>query len=386
MKENNIFPEEILHNTVEYHIAKHSKKSNLIFWLIFLAIIAVFTALPFIYVDVYTTSRGKITSEEKPVNLYAQTSGKITYFNLIENQYVSKGDTLLVIDQKILEEKGNLLTIQKENIQDFITDLEFLLKGQYSKLKTSKYQKEKTKYLQQIQNINTDIEDATEKFNTAKHLYAKDVIPKIEFNQARLALDKAKDNRVITIRTTQLSWQNELTDYQQSLDNLDSNEKQLTEEKDMYVLRAPLDGELINVQGLNLGSFVNGGTTLASISPAKNLIIESYISPSDIGYIKEGITAKYQIDSYNSNQWGFATGEITEVGKDIVTYQNTSIFKIRSTLKEKELFLSNGASGKLKKGMTVTSRFFLTKRSLFQLLFDSIDDWFNPYNNSNNNE
>jgi len=31
MKENNIFPEDILHNTVEYHIAKYSKKSNWIF-------------------------------------------------------------------------------------------------------------------------------------------------------------------------------------------------------------------------------------------------------------------------------------------------------------------------------------------------------------------
>ena len=383
MEENNIFPEDILHNTVEHHIAKHSKKSNLIFWLIFLALAGTFIALPFIYVDIYTTSRGVVTSQQKPVTIYAQTSGKITYFNLIENKAVSKGDTLLIIDQKILDEKENLLKIQKDDIQNFISDLEYLLNEQYHKLSTSKYKKEKIRYLQQLQNINTDINDASQKFNTAKTLYEKDVIPKIEYNQAELDLNKAKDNKVITMRQNQLTWQNELTEQQQALDNLNSNQIQLAEEKDMYVLTAPIDGELINVEGFNEGSFVNGGNTLTSISPAKNLIIESYISPSDIGYIKEGVNAKYQVDSYNSNQWGFATGEITEVGKDLVTVNNTPIFKIRSSLNEKHLSLVNGARGDLKKGMTVTSRFFLTRRSLYQLLFDSIDDWFNPYNNKN---
>lgn len=383
MEENNIFPEDILHNTVEYHIAKHSKKTNLIFWLIFLSLLGIFVALPFIYVDIYTTSRGIITSEEKPVNLYAQTSGKITYFNLVENKAVRKGDTLLIVDQKIITEKGNLLNNQKEDTENFIIDLQYLLKGRYSKIKTSKYRKEKIKYLQQLHNIDTDIKNATEELNTAKQLFTKDVIAKVEFDKAKLNLNKARDNRTITVKQAQLTWQNELTDYEQSLDNLDSNQKQLSEEKNMYILTAPINGELINVQGLNNGSIVSAGVSLANISPNKNLIIESFISPSDIGYISEGITAKYQVDSYNSNQWGFATGEITEVGKDIVQVNNTNIFKIRSSLKEKKLSLSNGASGTLKKGMTVTSRFFLTERSLFQLLFDSIDDWFNPYNNEN---
>jgi len=383
MEENNIFPEDILHNTVEYHIAKHNKKSNLVFWLIFLSLLGVFIALPFIYVDIYTTSRGIITSEERPVNIYSQTGGKITYFNLKENKFVNKGDTLLIVDQKIINEKGHLLDNQKEDIEGFILDLKYLLNRQYSKLTTSKYKKEKNKYQQQLFNIDTDINNAKDEFDIAEQLFSKDVIARVEYDKAKLNLKKANNSRVIAVTQTQLSWQNQLTDYEQSLDNLNSNKKQLSEEKNMYVLTAPISGELINVQGINLGSIVNAGSNLANISPIKNLIIESYISPSDIGYISEGISAKYQVDSYNSNQWGFATGKITEVGKDIVSINNTSIFKIRSSLNEKELFLSNGAKGKLKKGMTVTSRFFLTERSLFQLLFDSIDDWFNPYNNEN---
>lgn len=383
MKENNIFPEEILHNTVEYHIAKHSKKSNLIFWLIFLSLLGVFIALPFYHIDIYTTSRGIITSEERPVDLYSLKSGKVVYLNLKENKAVSKGDTLLLVNRKIINERENLINIKKEDAEAFIIDLQHLLNGKRSKLNTSKYEKERERYFQLLHNANTDIKDAEEKLETAESLYVNDVIARVELNQAKLALNKAKDNRADIIKQTKASWQNELTNYQQSLDDLNSDQKQLSEEKELYSVIAPTDGELINVQGLNLGSIVNAGTVLASISPVKNLIIESIVTPSDIGYIKEGVAAKYQVDAYNSNQWGFATGEITEIGKDIIMSGNTPIFKVRSSLTEKELSLKNGAKSQLKKGMTVTSRFFLTKRSLFQLLFDSIDDWFNPYNNKN---
>ncbi|WP_299383001.1 HlyD family efflux transporter periplasmic adaptor subunit [uncultured Lacinutrix sp.] len=383
MNENNIFPEDILHNTVEYHIAKHSKKTNLIFWIIFLVLASALAALPFIYVDIYTTSRGIITSHEKPVTLFAPISGRVTYFNLVENQSVSKGDTLLVVNQKILDERDHLIDSQKEDTENFISDLELLIKGNYSKLKTKQYKKNYLKFQQQLFNINTIIKNSQAEFNRSKTLFEKDVIAKSEYDNALLELNKLKNDRTNIYKQAQLTWQTELTDYEQSLENLDSNKKQLKEEKDMYVLIAPIDGELINVQGFNLGSILSAGTNLANISPSKNLIIESFLSPSDIGYIDEGIEAKYQIDSYNSNQWGFATGEITEVGKDIVQINNSNIFKVRSSLNEKYLSLVNGARGDLKKGMTVTSRFFLTRRSLFQLLFDSIDDWFNPYNNKN---
>jgi len=383
MLENNIFPEDILNNTVEYHIAKHSKKSNRIFWLIFIALVSVIIALPFIYVDIYSTSRGIIISEEKPVSLFAPTTGKVTYYNLKENEYVSKGDTLLIVSQKILDERGSLLDTQTEDVEGFISDLEHLIKGAYSRVQTKQYKKEYIKYQQQLFNINTIIENAQIEFNRADHLFKKGVIAKSEYDRALLDLNKLKNDKTNIVKQTQLTWQKELTDHEQSLDNLNSNQIQLKEEKSMYVLTAPTDGELINVIGFNIGSIVNPGNSLASISPVKNLIIESYISPRDIGYIENGIDAKYQVDSYNSNQWGFATGKITEVGKDIVTINNMSIFKVRSSLNEKELFLKNNAKGTLKKGMTVTSRFFLTRRSLSQLLFDSIDDWFNPYNTKN---
>ena len=44
----------------------------------------------------------------------------------------------------------------------------------------------------------------------------------------------------------------------------------------------------------------------------------------------------------------------------------------------KDFFLQSGYKGKISKGMTFTARFYLVERTLWQLLFDRVDDWFNP--------
>jgi HlyD family secretion protein len=54
------------------------------------------------------------------------------------------------------------------------------------------------------------------------------------------------------------------------------------------------------------------------------------------------------------------------------------MFKVKCTFKSPTLMLKNGVKGQLKKGMSLQARFILTRRSLFQLLFDRTDDWINP--------
>ena len=61
----NIFPKEILESTTQVHQFKHSKKSLVIYTTILIALIGVFISLPFIKVDVYTSSRGLLKPEKE---------------------------------------------------------------------------------------------------------------------------------------------------------------------------------------------------------------------------------------------------------------------------------------------------------------------------------
>ena len=86
----------------------------------------------------------------------------------------------------------------------------------------------------------------------------------------------------------------------------------------------------------------------------------------------------FQIDAYNYNQWGMSSGRITDIAKDIEFVDNKAVFKLYCSIKTPQLALKNGYVGPLKKGMTLTAKFKLANWSLFDLLYDKVDDWINP--------
>lgn len=383
MTNKNIFPEEILKNTVESHIVKHSKKTSLLFIVTFIAVATAFISLPFIYIDIYSTSRGTIIPQEKKLNIFAPVNGRISYFHIEENQKIKKGDTLVIIEHNILKERENLNSVQTSENNTYLNDLHNLIQKNYGSIASDHYKRELLKHQQELYNLDVIIQNKQSDFNRVQQLYQKDVVAKSEYEKSLLELNKIKNDKTNLIKQTELAWQKEYTQLRQTNLNINSNQKQLQEEENNYVITSPIDGELVNMQGFHKGSIIAPGNLIVEISPDKDIIVETYVNPSDIGFIKEQGKAIYQVDAFNSNQWGFGTGKIVEISKDILVVNNAPYYKVKSSLDADNLKLKNGATGKLKKGMTLTSRFFLTKRTAFQLLFDEVEDWFNPYNNKN---
>lgn len=383
MTNKNIFPEEILKNTVESHIIKHSKRTSILFLITFIAVAIAFLSLPFIDIDIYTTSRGTIIPLEKKLNIFAPVSGRISYFNIEENQKIKKGDTLIIIEHNVLKERENLNSIQSSENTTYLNDLSNLIHRNYSNIQSEHYKRELLKHQQELYNLDVIIKNTQNDFNRVEQLFKKDVVSKSEYEKSLLELNKIKNDRTNLIKQTELTWQKEYTQLGQTNQNIFSNQKQLKEEENNYIITSPIDGELVNMQGFHKGSIIAPGNLVVEISPDKNIIVETFVNPSEIGFIKENGKAIYQIDAFNSNQWGFGSGKIVEISKDILVLNNTPFYKVKSSLDSDNLILKNGSIGKLKKGMTLTSRFFLTKRTAFQLLFDEVEDWFNPYNNKN---
>jgi membrane fusion protein, peptide pheromone/bacteriocin exporter len=61
--QNQIFPTEIIDNTTEVYLPKVTIRSQLIYSILLLAIIACFVALPFVFVDVSVKSVGLIRTQ-----------------------------------------------------------------------------------------------------------------------------------------------------------------------------------------------------------------------------------------------------------------------------------------------------------------------------------
>ena len=157
-----------------------------------------------------------------------------------------------------------------------------------------------------------------------------------------------------------------------------SNIEQLQRDKRQYIITAPISGTITDYTGIEEGNFIVPNQQIVRISPDKELMVECYVSPANIGMISPDMKVNYQFHSYNYNQWGMGSGNVTRISNNVININDQPFFKVRCSLDKNYLVLKNGCKGFLKKGMTLTGRFMIVRRSLFQLIYDKTDDWLNP--------
>ncbi|GHU80457.1 hemolysin D [Bacteroidia bacterium] len=373
-----LFPPEIIHDTTESLFVKRNVHSNLIYLVVILAVVATIVSLPFIYVQVSTQARGIIRTADENNQLQPAVYGEVTEIRIAENAEVKRGDTLLVLNSENIQAQieKSLIKIHEDSL--FIEDIRLLLGGNAGKLQTPKYLNERNYYRSALNEQKTSADYLSKEHETNQTLFNKGVIAKSEYLQSKNSYEAAA-SRMKNLREQFLNrWQSEQTAYGQEIVEWSANVRQLEDEKTKYVLKAPTSGTVIQFAGIQTGSFLTPGQPIASISNDSNLLVECYVSPADIGYINKNQQVAFQLDAFNYNQWGLAHGNVREISKDIIFMNEQPVFRVRCSIDTKSLQLKNGYKGNLKKGMTLTGRFYLTDRSLWQLLFDKIDNWVNP--------
>lgn len=378
---NKLYPTDIVESTVEYHLAKNSTKSQVIYIIVILAFVIAIVSLPFIYVNVTVQGVGIIRPVTEKTEVKALVSGKISDIYIKDGQNVQKGDTIIIIQSDKLTSQYLLLEKQKQEIENYIKDLETLIILKASIFKSDKYQGEYIKFKEQITQVKNKQKKAKRELDRIKILLEQEFISKKEYDDLKYQYTLV-DNEYNVIVTNQLSiWKSDLSRYRSSLEDIKSQIEQLQKEQEYYVVKAPVTGTIEQFTGIYEGTNIQAGQTITGISPETDMIAEVYVTPKDIGYLSENSKLNIQVDAFNYNDWGMIKGEIIDISDDYLLIENQAVFKIKCKMEKHFLSLRNGVSGDLKKGMTIRARFILTERSLYQLLFDNVNDWLNPAEN-----
>jgi len=373
-----LFPPEIIENTVECYHAQISTKSKAIYGLLLGMILLVFVSLPLVYVDISSQSRGVIRSPYENTTVQSALYGEVISYRLEENKTVMVGDTLLVLNADKLTEQIRLANSKLHENKNFIADIGLLLNKKYVQVNTPKYQSEYNRYRSKTTELQVSVTYLKKELDTDKSLVDKKVISNFEYLQTKNNYDKAVEQLGNAQQEYLTTWQSEQTNLSIQNQELESNIKQIEKEKRQYVILAPMSGTLIQVAGFQSGNFITPGQNLAFISTNNILLAECYISPSDIGYIQQNQQVTFQFDAFNYRDWGMVNGTVTQVLHDVVLIDQRPMFRVRCALDKNSLNLKNGYQGNIQKGLTFTARFQLNRRSLWQLLFDKVDNWLNP--------
>lgn len=374
---------DLQHNVLVFlHQTKVS--TQIIYSVTLLALVIALSALPFIYTTVSVKGSGSLQSNIEKNELLAPVSGKITRINLTDNKKIKRGDLLLSIDPALQEKQGMILSSRTNELSDLLNDAALVLKtvdlsgAGLPALHTGLYAASWQQFLEQTQNAINAKAQAYKIYIRYETLFNKKVVTQAEYEQYKFNYDQAVSDFNLVARKYKTQWQTEANQYRKELKDLDNQKVQLTEQQKLYQLTARIDGTIQGLSGLQVGSFVSAGQKIGEVSPDSALLAINYIKPSDIGLIRKGQEARFQIDAFNYNQWGLLTGVVTDISDDIVMINQNPYFKVKCKLNKNYLQLKNGYKGEVKKGMSFSARFTITRRSLYQLLYDQVDDWLNP--------
>ena len=364
-------------NTTENLFEKNKTKSISIYLVVILALIVFLALLPIIKIDVSSQSRGIIRSKTDNVPLSSIVSGKIVSIKLKNNCLVTKGDTLVIIAKDGLETEKKTTDTLSRTIAEYLFDVSNILKGN-TNLKTSTAREDFYKFQSRKVELQSKVSQAQINYNRNKILFDKGVIAKAEFEKYQFELRFANQALSSFVNQQKAAWETQKRDLEERVKNLKGTVAKIKVEENNYFIVAPVTGTIESFNGLQVGSFINASQPIATISPEDNLIVESSVSPDDIGLIKKNQKVKFQLDAFNYNQWGLLEGKVIDIDKNITIQENQVFFKVRCSLNTKTMQLKSGYKTQVSKGMTLTTRYIITRRSLLDLLFDKVDDWLNP--------
>ncbi len=367
-------------------------KSRLLYIVCGIFCVGVIVALPYTKIDVTVRTAAFIRAASQINIIRSLESGRVKNTYLRENKKVKTGDILLILESDRLTEQSQYMHEKIAAKEASMRDTKKMIGMEKQRgvtghtmtmvvlpeFSTDYYRQSYLTYHQKLAEAVTSRKKAQQDFDRNDKLYRQQVIPASEFENYQFELQKSED-AILQIKQDQLGqWENQQKNLFEEKLELGLQLSGIEKEKVALTIKAPLNGTIQNLAGIYPGSMVYANQELGQISPDTRHIVIAYVHPNDIGLIHQGMNARLQVDAFNYNQWGMASGQVLEVPQDIKIIDNQPVFEVRCSLDKDFLQLKNGYKGYLKKGMTLQARFIVTERSLWQLLFDKVDNWLNP--------
>ena len=356
-------------------------KASAIYIAILLLLSLVLLSLPFVHVPITSSARGIIRASDENTAIISLASGAVVASKLLRNnQAVQKGDTLLVITSAGIRSKKSSQNLLVNEQQAQVADLNNLLIGRHEQLRTAQYKQELFALQGQMATYETQLQHAKRDLERNSQLFERRVISHAEYDKSKYAYEELQQQLKLIKEQQMAIWQGKKKELEQRLLAMQGDLMELDIAQENYIIRASASGRLTNFKGVPVGTNLLQGQHIADISPDENLLAECMLSPKDIGFIRLHQAVKLQMDTYNYNQWGMLDAEVIDIDYNVVVNEQTgaSYFKVRCKLKENYLSLNNNYKVQIAKGSSFTARFYLLERTLWQLIFDRADDWFNP--------
>jgi len=310
-----------------------------------------------------------LTTEQPPVKLISKTNGYIEQLYFKDNKTIKKGQTIAEVTNPTNKETIDCLAIllnefQLENIDEILPlfervgilgEMQIEFNNLYNNLKEYHQITKSNYYKKSLKNINLQIEyndrlawitkgeldllnqeimNASEKFKSDSVLYYNEVISKNEFfaNQSEYT---SKKQRLISTKKTYVNHKITVADYlnqknelkknnEDKIRNLETNIKAATNSiksytetwQQNYTIISPIEGKLSYLSSITVNQYITAQEPLFAVTSNNQAYIGNIQIPAKgYGKIAKGQQVKIKLDNYPYQEYGQLVGEIKNISQ-----------------------------------------------------------------------
>ncbi len=370
--------------------------------------------------DSVSFREGFIYSDNPKIIINAPNEVKILSINVREGSNVSKGDTLLILENKKIISDYHVSNLEIETLENEVIILKNLIERAQEKresfnvlikIQSDIYQTDINRVKQEIETLNSKIELSKQQtelisnnYKTDSLLYSKGAISRIEFEkQKNIAIENTKSISEIEaslhkklnelrnisnrhyeknniLQRNIIDIENQITLYKKDMLGINSkisskkyNLDPVTEELNRLFIISPINGtisKLFNTrQELKI---IAKGELLVTIAPLfENYYAKITLPEKDIIYVKKGQNVNLKVDAYNYYKYGIISGSVSYVSPSDIEDNFYCLVDIKNYHKKIEL-----KAGYKFKGEIIVEELKLYQY-IFKMLFNKLDDSIN---------
>lgn len=329
-----------LHKPDEFDYQDNHKDDSwvrkLTIWGLAIGLVGLFTWAYSFELEEITRGQGKVIPMSKAQIVQSLDAGILTELNVKEGDSVKAGQQILRIDdartgpmyrEAVQKWMGLSAQAAKLKAEAFGTDIEFAQElqdqPQIMARERAAYAARRQALDEQVLAMERSMALISREIAMIEPLVNKGIISEVEV--LRLSRQRSDIQAGIAERKNRYytDANNELVKVETELAMARENALARQDALTRTVIRAPMDGVVKNIQVTTLGAVVPAGQDILAIIPTHDeMVVEAFVDPSEVAFLKIGSPVVVKLSAYEFNKYGGIEGRIMHISADTLQEQN----------------------------------------------------------------
>lgn len=337
-----------------------------------------------------TVGQGSIIPSSRQQMVQSLDGGILKSLEVREGQVVKQGDILVTLDDTrysaiLAESEAKMINLEamvaRYTAEAYGTELEFPdnVGEDLRKREMTAYKARKAALEDTLSGLHKSKQILDEQIRRTTIMVQRGVSSEIEL----LRMQQQSTDIALKISETQNRYTTEANDnlvrtaaeLAQARENVARNADPVAR----AVIYSPVDGIVNNVKFNTIGGVVRAGEDIMEIVPiGENLLVQAYIRPQDVAFIRPGQEAVVKLSAYDYSVYGGLEGVVTHISPDTLQDDrrpselhlnaNESYYRVLVETNDSKLTDKNGEELEIIPGMVATVDIKTGKKSVFEYL------------------